>query len=94
MPTKFRENLPIGSKVARRQTHRQDGDLIILFPFLESRLNRHFFDKTKVPSFIKLISCNSFPTLALFPRFLGEVEKKTEQPVSRSYNIRQELLAM
>jgi hypothetical protein len=41
MPTKFHENIPIGSKDdggADRPKHRQDGDLIGLFPFLESRL--------------------------------------------------------
>jgi hypothetical protein len=35
MPTTFHKNLPVGSKVDRgdRQTHRQDDDLISLFPF-------------------------------------------------------------
>jgi hypothetical protein len=40
MPTKPHANLPIGSKVdeGNRQTRRQDGDLISLFPLLGSRL--------------------------------------------------------
>jgi hypothetical protein len=39
--TKFHANLPTASKFGRgmdRQTYRQDGDLISLFQFLESRV--------------------------------------------------------
>jgi hypothetical protein len=55
MPTKSHEYLPIGSKVERgdRQTHRQDGDFICLFPFLESRLTI----KAKSCTTLKICNC-------------------------------------
>jgi hypothetical protein len=42
LPTRFHKNLPIGSKVdgGQTDTQRQDGDLIRLISFLESRLKR------------------------------------------------------
>jgi hypothetical protein len=43
LPTKSHENLPIGSTIDRGSTHRQNGDLISLIPFLGSRLMRRNF---------------------------------------------------